>query len=89
MTTATTRRRTTHAARDERRIDQLQALATEVVGRGAAVGIHPALVGHRVIVFSPKGEEVFAVESANKTTALDRALRRCRELGRGLREASP
>lgn len=72
--------RTTHAEADERRIDQLQEVATEALGRGAAVSVDKAGGGHRVIVFSRTGDEVLTIDRPVKSAALDKAIRDCRRM---------
>ena len=69
------RRRGAHSARDERRIDELQALATEHVGRGAAVAVHPVKpIGYHVVIFTAKGDVHLLVQQPTKALALDAAI---------------
>ena len=65
-----------HSVRDERRIDRLQELVTERVGRGAAVAVNRAAGGYRVVVFCARGEERIVVVEAEKRRALDGAVAR-------------
>ena len=72
------RARTAHSARDERRIDVLQELATSELGRGAAVSVDRTREGHRVVVFDAKGDEQITIVDDDKSRALALAIDRCR-----------
>lgn len=76
MSAGERRVRAQHSARDERRIDRLQELATERVGRGAAVAVNRAAGGYRVVVFCARGEERIVVVEVEKRRALDSAVER-------------
>ena len=75
------RQRSVHSAADEKRIDTLQALATERVGRGAAVGIDRTGGHFRVVVFNARGDEAFAIKHEQKSDALHAAIWELRYIG--------
>ena len=70
------KRRGSHSARDERRIDRLQGLATERVGRGAAVSVDRSSAGHKVVVFDARGDERVVVVGEDKARTLEAAIGR-------------
>ena len=84
--------RGSHSARDERRIDQLQELVTEKVGRGAAFALHQVkVIGHHVhhvVVFTAKGDVHLLVEERDKTQALEAAITKLGGARRKRREKS-
>ena len=75
--------RSAHSAADEKRIDTLQALVTERVERGAAVGVHRCAAGYRVIVFNARGDEALTIERESKSGALDDTIWELRHIGVG------
>ena len=75
------RRRSDHSVADDKRIDRLQALVTERVERGGAVGVHRTASGYRVVVFDARGGEVLAAESESKSKALEDAIWELRYIG--------
>lgn len=72
------RHRTEHSAADERRIDLLQEIATDRLGKGAAVGVLSRKGEATVLVYDRAGDEKIEVTAESKSQALDEAIRRCK-----------
>ena len=68
------RARSPHSARDERRIDALQALVTEQIGRGAAVSVERVKGAYVVTVFDARGDERLKRDGADKSALLDEVI---------------
>ena len=79
--------RTEHAPDDEKRIDRLQSLSTEWLGRGAAVGIDRTPEGYRIAVYDLWGAERLAVTREDKRSALGASIRSVQKRIRGSEDA--